>query len=256
MKNVSFLIVDDSHTVRSVVKSAIYNQFGSHSIYTAGDGTKAKELLLSHKIDLIVSDWEMPKMSGQELLRFVRGNTKTKDIPFVMMTTRGGKESVLEAIQNGVSHYIVKPFTTEKLEDAVRRSWNSATKRRTSRIAGLPEHTLSANFNTVINHGKISNISASGALMELDFNPSIELFSSCIINLSVKMSESESLEIQHVEARVIRLEAKNSSDVNDQVCYAAVIFNQEKISKKSQASLTKLLSKMTENIPKVINNAS
>ncbi len=82
----------------------------------ADDGSTAWEILNKDKIDFIISDWNMPKMSGIELLRKVRASEEFADLPFLMVTAEGQQENVIEAVQAGVSNYIVKPFTPETFE--------------------------------------------------------------------------------------------------------------------------------------------
>lgn len=254
MKDLIFLVVDDSQTVRSLVKTAVFSQFGSHHIFTAGNGIQAKEILLSKKVDIIISDWEMPKMSGQELLAFVKHSDKLRDIPFIMMTTRGGKESVLEAIHNGVSHYVVKPFTTEKLEDAVRKSWISARKRREARIAGLPKHALRLGISGHLLEGKLQNISRSGALIAMEFASPLALFASVKMHLSMEVPEHGIVKLQNLIGRIIRLEAQNSEDSSHTGCMAALLFEAEKCESHTIDTLHALIDKVSENLPKMVQH--
>lgn len=118
-KDLTALVVDDFSTMRRIVKN-ILRDLDFKTILEAEDGTAAVQLLASQKVDLIVSDWNMPKMTGLELLKHVRGNDRIRDTPFLMVTAEAQKENILEAVQARVSNYIVKPFTAatlaEKLE--------------------------------------------------------------------------------------------------------------------------------------------
>ncbi|MGQ9485441.1 MAG: response regulator [Desulfosoma sp.] len=113
------LVVDDFATMRRIVKN-ILRELDFKDIVEAENGAAAVKILESQDIDLIVSDWNMPKMTGLELLKWVRANEKTKDLPFLMVTAEAQKENVVEAVKAKVSNYIVKPFTAavlaEKLE--------------------------------------------------------------------------------------------------------------------------------------------
>jgi two-component system chemotaxis response regulator CheY len=111
-KSMKVLVVDDFATMRRIVKGVL-KQLGFSDIIEADDGKKALEELKKDKVGLIVSDWNMPNMTGLELLKEVRADTGLKDIPFLMVTAEGQKENVVEAVQAGVSNYIVKPFTPE-----------------------------------------------------------------------------------------------------------------------------------------------
>ena len=114
----SILVVDDFATMRRIVKN-ILKQLGYENIHEADDGTSALEVLKREKIDFIISDWNMPQMSGIELLKTVRATEAWKDLPFLMVTAEGQKENVIEAVKNKVNNYIVKPFTPETLMEKI-----------------------------------------------------------------------------------------------------------------------------------------
>ncbi len=119
-KNMRILVVDDFATMRRIIKNML-KQMGFTNIVDADDGTTAWEILNKDKIDFIISDWNMPKMSGIELLRKVRSHEEFQDIPFLMVTAEGQQENVIEAVQAGVSNYIVKPFTPEVFEQKIKK---------------------------------------------------------------------------------------------------------------------------------------
>ena len=112
------LVVDDFSTMRRIVKN-ILRQLGFENIVEADDGETAVRKLESERIDFVVSDWNMPKMSGLELLKWVRSHPEFKDMPFLMVTAEAQKENVLEAVKAKVSNYIVKPFTAETLAEKI-----------------------------------------------------------------------------------------------------------------------------------------
>ena len=114
----NILVVDDFATMRRIVKN-ILKQLGYENIHEADDGASALEVLKREKIDFIISDWNMPQMSGIELLKTVRATEAWKDLPFLMVTAEGQKENVIEAVKNKVNNYIVKPFTPETLMEKV-----------------------------------------------------------------------------------------------------------------------------------------
>ena len=114
------LVVDDFSAMRRILKNVI-GQIGLTNIIEADDGTTALDVLKDNKVDLIVSDWTMPKMSGLDLLKTVRSNESTKDTPFLMVTASSQKDDVLEAVQAGVSNYIVKPFTADTVKEKLAR---------------------------------------------------------------------------------------------------------------------------------------
>ena len=113
-KDLTVLVVDDFSTMRRIVRNVL-RELDFKNILEADDGTTAVEVLATQKGDLIVSDWNMPKMTGLELLKHVRANDKIKDIPFLMVTAEAQKENIVEAVKAKVSNYIVKPFTAATL---------------------------------------------------------------------------------------------------------------------------------------------
>ena len=116
--NMRVLIVDDFATMRRIVRN-ILRQLGLQNVVEADDGTTAWDVINREKIDFIVSDWNMPKMTGIELLRKVRGSEQYADIPFLMVTAEAQQENIIEAAQAKVSNYIVKPFTADTLKQKI-----------------------------------------------------------------------------------------------------------------------------------------
>jgi len=115
-KDLTVLIVDDFVTMRRIVRK-ILRDLDFQNIIEAEDGSAALDVLKTTKVDLIVSDWNMPRMTGLDLLREVRGTDSLKDTPFLMVTAEAQKENIVEAVKAKVSNYIVKPFTAATLEE-------------------------------------------------------------------------------------------------------------------------------------------
>jgi len=114
------LVVDDFATMRRIVKGVL-KQLGFSNIVEAEDGAAALDALKKEKVGLIVSDWNMPKMTGMDLLKAVRSDEGLKETPFIMVTAEGQKENVIEAVKAGVSNYIVKPFTPETFSEKLEK---------------------------------------------------------------------------------------------------------------------------------------
>ncbi|WP_421867524.1 response regulator [Motiliproteus sp.] len=118
MAKLRVLVVDDAAFIREMVKKTIRTRFPDFQVEDAVNGRKAQQLMLKGDYDLVLCDWEMPEMSGIELLTWVRQERKSR-VPFVMVTSRGDKANVVEAIQAGVTDYIGKPFSNEGLLNKV-----------------------------------------------------------------------------------------------------------------------------------------
>ncbi|MET1066692.1 MAG: response regulator [Pseudomonas prosekii] len=128
MSKVSVLVVDDASFIRDLVKKCLRNYFPGIRIEDAVNGKKAQAILAREAFDLVLCDWEMPEMSGLELLTWCREQDNLKSMPFVMVTSRGDKENVVQAIQAGVSGYVSKPFTNEQLLTKVKQALNKVGK--------------------------------------------------------------------------------------------------------------------------------
>ena len=118
--NMRVLVVDDFSTMRRIIKN-ILRQLGFTNVVEADDGTTAWDVLNKDKIEFIISDWNMPQMTGIELLRKVRSSEEFADLPFLMVTAEAKKENIIAAAQAGASGYVVKPFTAATLEEKLNK---------------------------------------------------------------------------------------------------------------------------------------
>jgi len=116
------LIGDDSITIRRVVKNELIQLgFMEHQIREAGDGKSASDILANTKFDTVISDWNLPKMNGLDLLKHIRSTPKLKDIPFLMLTSEANEENILKALEEGADQYITKPFKATVLEETIKK---------------------------------------------------------------------------------------------------------------------------------------
>ncbi|MEH6565902.1 MAG: response regulator [Halopseudomonas sp.] len=167
MAKVSVLIVDDAPFIRDLVKKALRSHFPGLQIEEAINGRKAQQMLSRTDFDLILCDWEMPEMGGLELLQWFRGQPGKEAVPFVMVTSRGDKEHVVEAIQAGVSDYVGKPFTNEQLLAKVKKAMHRAGK--LAQLQGPQAPRPSAG----IAQGSVANLTA-GRKVEAPAAPAIQ----------------------------------------------------------------------------------
>ncbi|MDI9244086.1 response regulator [Marinobacter sp. CHS3-4] len=113
------LVVDDASFVRDLVKRTIRQRFPVIETTDAQNGRRAQSLMSRTRFDLILCDWEMPEMSGIELLQWMRDQPQYAKVPFIMITSRGDKDHVVEAVKGGVSEYLGKPFSSEGLSNKI-----------------------------------------------------------------------------------------------------------------------------------------
>lgn len=146
MSKVSVLVVDDATFIRDLVKKGLRDHFPGVKIEEAINGRKAQQMLARQSIDLILCDWEMPEMTGLELLSWCREQDNLKSVPFIMVTSRGDKENVVQAIQAGVTDFIGKPFSNEQLVNKVKKAL-SRTGKLQSLLSNSPKAMTSAFAN-------------------------------------------------------------------------------------------------------------
>jgi CheY-like chemotaxis protein len=113
--SIRFLVVDDATFIRDMVKKQLRDRIPGAEVFDATDGNRAVAQLKKQHVDVILSDWEMPGMSGGEFLEWVRNHEEFNAVPFIMVTSRGDRDHVMKAVQSGVSDFITKPFSSDEL---------------------------------------------------------------------------------------------------------------------------------------------
>jgi two-component system chemotaxis response regulator CheY len=119
-KNMKFLVVDDFSTMRRIVRNLL-KELGYTNVDEAEDGSVGLQKLKSGNFQFVVTDWNMPVMTGIELLKAIRADATLKHLPVLMITAEAKKENIVEAAQSGASGYIVKPFTAATLEEKMNK---------------------------------------------------------------------------------------------------------------------------------------
>ena len=115
------MVVDDSSVMRQIIKNNLKQLGFEHTnLLDAEDGEQALKKIGEAGVDLVVSDWNMPKMTGIDLLKAVRCDGELKELPFLMVTSEADRDKIMEAVQAGVNQYIVKPFNASQLEEKIK----------------------------------------------------------------------------------------------------------------------------------------
>ena len=114
--NTKFLVVDDFSTMRRIVRNLL-KELGFNNVEEAEDGVQALNTLKNGGVQFVISDWNMPNMTGIDLLRSIRADAALKHIPVLMVTAEAKKENIIAAAQAGASGYVVKPFTAATLDE-------------------------------------------------------------------------------------------------------------------------------------------
>lgn len=123
-----FLVVDDFSTMRRIVRNLL-KELGFTNVDEAEDGVVALQKLKGGDFEFVVTDWNMPNMTGIELLRAIRSDGELKHLPVLMITAEAKKENIIEAAQAGASGYIVKPFTAATLSEKLNKIFEKMEKK-------------------------------------------------------------------------------------------------------------------------------
>lgn len=113
-----FLVVDDSSTMRRIIINTL-NKIGYTECAEAANGREGVERMAGGAVDVVITDWNMPEMSGIEFVRALRANAATRAVPVLMVTTNAAKDDIVEALRAGVNNYVVKPFTPETMKEKI-----------------------------------------------------------------------------------------------------------------------------------------
>lgn len=127
IEDTRFLVVDDFSTMRRIVRNLL-KELGFVNIQEAEDGVDALNKLRSAEFDFVVSDWNMPNMTGIELLSAIRADAKLKHLPVLMVTAEAKRENIIAAAQAGASGYVVKPFTAATLDEKLKKIFQNMQK--------------------------------------------------------------------------------------------------------------------------------
>lgn len=117
-KNMKILIVDDFSTMRRIIKNLL-RDLGFTNTHEADDGMTALPMLRSGDFAFLVTDWNMPGMTGISLLKEVRADPRLAALPVLMVTAEAKRDQIIEAAQAGVNGYVVKPFTAQVLKEKI-----------------------------------------------------------------------------------------------------------------------------------------
>ena len=127
IENTRFLVVDDFSTMRRIVRNLL-KELSFVNVQEAEDGVEALKKLQAEEFDFVVSDWNMPNMTGIELLQAIRADAKLKHLPVLMVTAEAKKENIIAAAQAGASGYVVKPFTAATLDEKLKKIFQTMQK--------------------------------------------------------------------------------------------------------------------------------
>ena len=249
------LVIDDSSTVRRIITTILRDYLNCKQIIEAADGNEAVQCLKNEgeRIGWIFCDWEMPGLTGDAFLMEVRNYPATQATPFIMITTRADRESLMTAAKAGVDAYVVKPFTATTLIEKVRGILHRNERRQAERVkpsGGPIEVELALEGHGGRGVCLLIDLSATGALLQV--GPGISrgawIYDRAELNLelpAVKRGDGATRERIRVLARVVRIEAHAMPGHTDEPG-VSMAFQFDKPDKETQRKLAALKSLLLE----------
>ena len=173
MQPLKFLVVDDATFIRDMVKKQLRDAYPGCQIADAPSAVRAQVMLKTQRFDLILCDWEMPEMSGEEFLRWLRAHPEHKDVPFIMVSSRGERDFIVKAVQAGVSDYLGKPFKPEMLFAKVNKVLGRAGKApaAATRSAGVTQGIAGASIAALTGNRPVAAAPSPSAELPAAFAP-------------------------------------------------------------------------------------
>lgn len=243
--------------VRRHITNLLESIFPSYVVHSAENGEAALKILARERIDIIVSDWNMPRMSGEELLFEIRQNKAYCRIPFIMMTANDSRDFLVTAIQLGVTQYIVKPFTVNELEEKIRSSISLINRRREKRYT-LPGHVAGIKIEDKKFQGQIIDLSRTGAAFSVqEYDQAFTLYKTCTLEINltgnIRLKEPSTI-IKGLTGRIVRLEARDTFNPTSLEFQAALYFPPHQMSSQVESKLNKLIKLLASRAPECICN--
>lgn len=217
---IQVLIADDLAIIRKLVVQGLEKNYEDITVDEAKDGKEARELIKKNRYDLVLCDKEMPVMSGDELLTWIRGHQDLNQTPFIMLTTRNEKESAMSTSNTGVSAYLVKPFTIAGLLLTISNTVNMFNRRYSERYEVEAPVTLRFDAGSIT--GKLIDISLGGFLGFFRRGDKLpHIFDKTLIDLRLEQDVS----FTDLEGFVIRIQAAEAHIDSEEVKYAVKFIN-------------------------------
>lgn len=196
------LVLDSSTHMIGVITNILKERLEFGTVIGLTDGKEAKKVLESRDIDWIVCDYEMPGISGLELLEYVRDNPKMIELPFIMTSSRSDRVTLNEVVSAGVTDYLSKPFNSDALYDKFHRHVKNKDRRIDNRVTpDEPYECVMRRVDTETSKGALVNISVSGCLIVVPMVKSLNVFDS--VSVALSLSEKPI----NMSCEVVRLEA-------------------------------------------------
>ena len=202
MKKLKVLIVEDVASMRKFVRFGLEKSFPDLLVEEAATGKEAQAKLEQAEYDLILCDWELPDINGDEILIWVRNHPVLNSLPFIMVTSRNDKDSVTKAINMGVNSYIVKPFTAENLAQRIVAVIDKFDRRMFERVEA--DGAVEMRFSDVSIKGKLIDLSMGGLFCIFGRKNTLP---GIFDTISADIQPCDDLKINGLKGFVIRIQA-------------------------------------------------
>jgi len=217
---VKVLIADDHEIIRDFVTQGLEKNFENIIVDEAINGKEAQKLLLKKRYDLIICDWELPVINGEELLKWMRNHQDLDETSFIMLSSRGDKEYIVRAFRAGIDSYLIKPFTIKGLIQKVLATVDNLNRRKSERYD--IEGPITIRFGSHSLTGKLVDVGLGGFLSSFKRD---EIQPAILDTVSFDLELSKDMTFPDMEGFVIRIQAAESRLDSEYIKYAIKFMN-------------------------------
>lgn len=217
---IQVLIADELAVIRKLVMQGLERNFEDIIIDEAKDGIEAQQMITRKQYNLVLCDWEIPVMNGEELLKWIRSHQDFNQIPFIMLTTKNEKEYVARTIKTGATACLIKPFTMAGLIQTISGNVDVFNRRHTERYE--VEVPVTLRFDSGSMTGKLIDISLGGFLGFFRRNDKLpNIFDKAYVDLKF----GQNMSFNDIEGFIIRIQAAEAHIDSEDVKYAVKFIN-------------------------------
>jgi CheY-like chemotaxis protein len=233
---VQALIVDDFSIIRKLVAQGLERNYDDIIVEEAKNGKEAQEMMTKNKYDLVICDWGMPVMTGEELLKWIRNHPGLNQTPFIMLTSKSEKEYVMRAVNAGVNSYLIKPFTIADLLQKISTTVDIFNRRQPERYE--IEGPVTIRFDAHRITGNLIDISLGGLL---SFFKRGDMLPAILDKVSVNLELAQNMAFSDMEGFIIRVQPAEARIDSKYIKYAIKFMN---VNAETEARLSQYLKKV------------
>jgi len=225
IENIRVLVIDSPDSIKKIIRPTLTRNLGfqGQNIYEANDGKRALEILNSTQIDLVLCEWNIPNISGIELLKFIRKDGRMASLPFIMVTSESDSTFILQAAQEHVTQYVVKPFTPDSFSTKIKKALEPKERRAHERHPANAKNKLTILVKgKPLTSGEIINVSKGGLLAQLVLHRGLTVYDQLTLNISFGSADGKQL-TDTLLGELIRLERVTDTP-NKKTAYFTFMF--------------------------------